>query len=65
MSERLAAVLAIALGCVAAGLSFIGRSRMWLHTRGGFHLWCHMVLFGVLGALAVRADGGGRGECCG
>ena len=56
MSPRLAAILAIALGCAVAGLSFVGRSREWLHTRGGLHLWYHMVLFGVLGALAVRAS---------
>ncbi len=55
MSTRLAAVLAVALGCVVVGLSFVGRSRGWLHTRGSLHLWYHMVLFGVLGALAVRA----------
>jgi hypothetical protein len=53
---RLARWLAIGLGCLVAGLSFVGRSRVWLHTRGSLHLWYHMVLFGVLGALAVRAS---------
>ncbi len=56
MSARLAGGLAIALGCLVAGLSLVGRSRAWLHTKGGMHLWCHMVLFGVLGALAVSAS---------
>ena len=56
MSARVARVLAIGLGCLVAGLSLVGRSRGWLHTRGSLHLWCHMVLFGVLGALAVRAS---------
>jgi hypothetical protein len=56
LSGRVARWLAIALGCLAAGLSFVGRSRVWLHTRGMMHLWYHMVLFGVLGALAVRAS---------
>jgi membrane associated rhomboid family serine protease len=56
MSARLARWLVIGLGCVVAGLSFVKRSRVWLHTRGSLHLWDHMVLFGVLGALAVRAS---------
>jgi len=56
MSARLARVLAIALGCLVAGLSLVGRSRVWLHTRGSLHLWYHMGLFGVLGTLAMRAS---------
>jgi hypothetical protein len=56
MSARVAGGLAIALGCLVAGLSFVGRSRVWLHTKGSMHLWYHMVLFGVLGALAMRAS---------
>jgi hypothetical protein len=36
----------------------VGRSRVWLHTTGSLHIWYHLVLFGVLGALALR--GGGR-----
>ncbi len=34
----------------------VGRSRVWLHTTGKLHIWYHLVLFGVLGALAVRAS---------
>ena len=56
MSARLARILVIALGCLVVGLSFVGGSRAWLHTRGMMHLWYHMVLFGVLGALAMRAS---------
>lgn len=56
MSARVARWIGIALGCSVAGLSFVGRSRVWLHTRGMMHLWYHMVLFGVLGALAMRAS---------
>jgi hypothetical protein len=56
VSARLSAALAIALGCLAVGLSLVEPSRAWLHTRGSLHLWYHMVLFGVLGALAVRAS---------
>ncbi len=57
LSTRLAGALAVGLGCLVAGLSFVGRSRAWLHTRGSLHLWYHMGLFGVLGALAVRTSG--------
>jgi hypothetical protein len=32
------------------------KSRTWLHTTGKLHVWYHLVLFGVLGALAVRAS---------
>ncbi len=56
MSTRVARVLAIALGGVVTGLSFVGRSRAGLHTRGNLHLWYHMALFGLLGALAVLAS---------
>jgi hypothetical protein len=34
----------------------VGRSRVWLHTTGKLHIWYHLVLFGVLGALAVRVS---------
>jgi hypothetical protein len=56
VSARSAAVLAIVLGCAAVGLSLVGRSRVWLHTTGSLHTWYHLVLFGVLGALAVRTS---------
>jgi uncharacterized protein YfiM (DUF2279 family) len=52
----MAGVLAIALGCLAVGLSFVGQSRAWLHTKGNLHLWYHMVFFGVLGALVACAS---------
>jgi len=51
-----AGVLAMALGCAALGFSLVGRSRVWLHTTGSLHIWYHLVLFGALGALAVRAS---------
>jgi hypothetical protein len=49
-------VSAVVLGCAAVGFSLVGRSRVWLHTTGKLHIWYHLVLFGVLGALAVRAS---------
>jgi hypothetical protein len=48
----------VVLGCGAVGFSLVGRSRIWLHTTGKLHIWYHLVLFGVLGALAVRASRG-------
>jgi membrane associated rhomboid family serine protease len=48
--------LTVALAGAAVGLSFIGRSRGWLHTTGGLHVWYHVGLFTLLGALAMRVS---------
>jgi hypothetical protein len=34
----------------------VGRSRHWLHSTAGLHIWYHLALFAVLGALALRAS---------
>jgi hypothetical protein len=44
---------AIALAGAAICLSLIGRSRIWLHSLGGLHVWYHVVLFAVLGGLSM------------
>ena len=73
MSARLAAVLAVGLGCVAVGLSFVGRSRGWLHTRGeSAPVVSHGVVWGAGGAGGARveadvesSDVGGRDDAAG
>jgi hypothetical protein len=34
----------------------VGQARHWLHTTAGLHIWYHLVLFAVLGALALLAS---------
>ena len=65
MSGRSAAKFAaIALAGGAICLSVIGRSRIWLHTLGGLHVWYHVVLFALLGVLSVwgSSDSAKRAE---
>ena len=54
--QSIAKYLAIPLAGAALALSLIGRSRGWLHTTGGLHVWYHVVLFAVLGGLSVCAS---------
>jgi len=46
----------VGLACAAVTLSLVVQSRAWMHTTGKLHVWYHLVLFGVLGALALRAS---------
>ena len=52
-SGRISQALAIVLACAAITLSINGRSRAWLHTTHGLHVWYHVVLFAVLGVLCM------------
>jgi hypothetical protein len=46
----------VAITCAAILLSLSMRGRMMLHTEGPLHLWYHLALFILLGALAIRSS---------
>ncbi len=49
-------MLVIVLACTAFLLSLYAPDRAWLHSKGRLHLWYHLVLFAMLGVLAMRAS---------